>query len=167
MAYSSGKIKIPNVTGNIVITVKAILQKAKNILLEGFTYGGSVYKPVGYVDNTRLSTTGTASTKSGFTATDGYVPCERNVDTIYIKGFDVASATSDGNSNIVFYDENKTELTGTFLYVRSHSYYTLTDEGNGIYKLTVAYSGCKYIRFCLPCANGGANAVITINQPPS
>jgi hypothetical protein len=167
MAYSSGKIKIPNVTGNIVITVKTILAKAKNILLESFTYGGKTYEPVGFLNNTNLSTSGTASTVNGLTATNSYVPCEAKVDTIYLKGFEANNATDNGNTNLIFYDENKTVLTGQFFYVRSHSYATLSDEGNGIFKLTVAYSGCKYVRFNLPCANGGANAVITINQPPA
>ena len=166
MAYSSGKIKIPSVIGNIVITVKTVAAKTKNILLEGFVYNGKTYEPVGFLDNTKLSTSGVESALSGFTATDGYVPCAAGVDTIYIKGFEANSASGNGNTNIVFYDENKTKLTGQYLYVRSHTYNTLSDEGNGVFKLTVAYSGCKYIRFNLPCANGGKKAVITINKAP-
>ena len=166
MAYSSGKIKIPNVTGNIVITVKAIAEKVKNILLESFTYGGVPYDAVDFLDNTKLNTSGGEDALNGSTATKGYVPCTAGVDTIYIKGFQPGTSGTSGYS-IVFYKDVNTWLTGSYFYVRSHSYYTLSDEGDGLYKLTVAYSGCKYIRFNLPCANGGANAVITINQPPS
>ena len=166
MAYSSGKIKIPSVEGNIVITVKTVVSKTKNILLENFVYNGKNYEAIGFLDNTKLSYADEVSHSSGSTTTNGYIPCEAGVDTIYLKGFEANSASGNGSTNIVFCDENKKMLLGQYFYVRTHIYNTLSDEGNGIFKLTVAYPGCKYIRFNLPCANGGKNAVITINKVP-
>ena len=96
--YSNGKISIPNVTGDIVITANAIKSAVNYTDLtkqDGWTWA----------ENARLNSSGTTTTLSGTYSTD-YIPIKQG-DIIYIKGLDIRS-TSNGNATISSFTTNKT-----------------------------------------------------------
>lgn len=75
--YSGGKIAIPRVTGDLVITISAVESgaAASNILTDSFKVGGVSQVAVGYTNGKRLSTsTGVEKDNAGSCVT-GFIPC--------------------------------------------------------------------------------------------
>lgn len=111
-------ITISEVTGNIVINVTTIALEKPLINeipistdVDGNLYVGTNGE-AGYKTGYRLSSSsGGESVANGIEVT-GFIPAKLN-DTLYIKGITIGDG-STGYENIVFYDANKTYITGGY-----------------------------------------------------
>ena len=156
--YSSGKIAIPNVTGNITITATAVASAPVTNILDEY----------GYFNNTRYSLSSTNPDKrvpgDGYCAT-GLIPITKG-DTVKLKGF-----TFTTNAVFVFFNSAQAYIygnkdlstgkstTGTAIGNMSISNdnivtYTYTDNTDS----TIAYIGISG-----HCTDG-ANAFATLNE---
>lgn len=160
--YSNGKITIPYVTGNIVITVVATkLPTYTNHLPISTDASGAVYNGKGFKENTYISS-GNEATKNG-TYTSGFIPCAVG-NTLYFKNVGVQSG-QDGhrfsfyNSSKVFIGLTKTNNTG-------FTGFTYGSDGN-IVSLKIprggATNGTAFVRFCGSYI--GTDSIVTVNEP--
>lgn len=166
--YSGGKIAIPQVTGNLVITISAVESGivAPNILTDSFKVGGVSYSAVGYENNKRLSTSnGVVKDNTGSCVT-GFIPCKRG-SVIRIKPLSAPEFAGIGTTAIVFYNSEKVFSTSSYITTASASAHfancTFEQESSGVYKVTFNNdfnSALKYVRFTIPVADG-ANAYVT------
>lgn len=158
--YSSGKIAIPQVTGNIVITATAV-ESAEVIT--------NLVDSIGITPDVRISlSTGENAEMSGYAA----VGATRDVnslihfsagDVIRVRGFQFPQA-SDGKSAIIFYDSTATRTGGGYIYKDHTSYNAITAVWESDGSLTMTASAETYFRFNAPCSDTSA-VVITRNQP--
>lgn len=189
-AYSSGRISIPAVTGDIVITAvakKNVVYDVTNQVPLSLDYDtDNVYNNgLGYKDGCRISTSAAnyEGTGSGFTLT-GYIPYEVPATglpkPIYVRGLDW---TAEDYCRLYFFGEDKKhiatpQITGNGVGANAlGTYYTLEELDDGYWKLTPiasgstsaiikTYSGAAdtvYIRFSL--RGSGADLIITIDEP--
>lgn len=185
-----GSIKIPAVTGNIVITAQTKYVPVYNVTNQvslSLDYDtDDVYNNgLGYKDGYRISTSAAKyeGTGSGFTLT-GYIPYtvpETGLpQSIYVRGL---NWTTDGNTRFYFFKEDKTYIAGVQITGGGSgknqitTYFDLEELGSDYWKLTPKESGdtsvlnatatdmksTKYIRFSLK--GSGADLIITIDEP--
>lgn len=117
-AYRNGVVSIAAVTGNVVITVTAVLPKV-NQLPTSVDTDGTIYNGTGYKANTRLNSSGTVSTQSGYYTT-GFMPVEEG-DLIEFVNITLDADNSISGYNyqyIAFYDSTKTLLSSCSMYAR-------------------------------------------------
>lgn len=160
--YSNGKIAIPNVTGNIEITVTAIPSAGVENILDKY----------GYYNNTRYSLSSSVANKridqAAYCAT-GLIPVFPG-DIIRLKGFSFTS-----NSVFAFFDTSQTYLFGTNT-VQTGGVGTAATTGETIGNVTIgsdnvaiytytndADNTIAYIGISGLCADG-ANAFATLNE---
>lgn len=157
MPYSSAKIAIPKVTGNIVITATAI-QSAAPI---------NILNTVGYQNNKRISLSSQNADKTvdgtGTVAT-GPIPVSLG-DVVRASGF------SFNKLIIALFDSSDVFLTGNNQMGNGSSQDianigSISIDENGI--LTYIYNEntnnkTAFIRFSGKCTDG-ANAIVTINE---
>lgn len=165
--YSGGKIAIPRVTGNLVITISAVESGATtpNILVDAFKVGGVSKPAVGFTNGKRLSTSNGSEKDNSGTCVTGFIPMTRG-SVIRIKPF-VAPAAADGSTGIAIYKSDKTFIVASNVLVSSSSAHfascTYEQESANVYKikfnddLPTTYA---YVRLTLPIADG-ANAYVT------
>ena len=164
--YSGGKIAIPRVTGNLIITISAVENGvvAPNILTESFKVGGASQAAVGYTNNKRLSTsTGVEKDNTGSCVT-GFIPCKAG-SVIRIRPLSAPSSTGIGTTAVVFYNSEKAMSTSSYILTTSQHFANCTweQESSGVYKVTFNSdfpATYKYVRFTIPVADG-ANAYVT------
>lgn len=166
--YSGGKIAIPRVIGDLVITISAVESgaAASNILTDNFKVGGVSQVAVGYTNGKRLSTsTGVEKDNAGSCVT-GFIPCNAG-SVIRIRPLTAPSDAGVGGTAVVFYDSEKAMNTASYILTTSASsnfaQCTWEQESSNVYKVTF-YSDFpaarKYIRFTIPVADG-ANVYVT------
>ena len=166
--YSGGKIAIPRVTGNLVITISVVESGviAPNILTESFKVGGASNAAVGYTNGKRLSTsTGVEKDNTGSCVT-GFIPCKAG-SVIRIRPLSAPSSAGVGATAVVFYNAEKAMETASYIITSttgSHfSNCTWEQESSDVYKVTFNSDipeKYKYVRFTIPVADG-ANAYVT------
>lgn len=166
--YSGGKIAIPRVTGNLVITISAVESGivAPNILTDSFKVGGVSQAAVGYTNNKRLSTsTGVEKDNTGSCVT-GFIPC-RAGSVIRIRPLAAPSSAGVGATAVVLYKEDKSFATSTYVTTGTIGGHfgncTWEQESSEVFKVTFNNDlpkTYKYIRFTIPIADG-ANAYVT------
>lgn len=164
--YSSGKIAIPNVSGNITITATAVSSAGPTNILDEY----------GYFNNTRYSLSTTNPDKrvaaNGKCAT-GFIPVTKG-DTVRLKGFDFSDS-----SVFIFFNSAQTYLFGANNIHTGGSGTTsnadtpaVTPIGNisisndniATYTYTNdANNNIAYIGISGACADG-ANAFATLNE---
>lgn len=151
-----GEIVIPQATGNITITAKAVTGAPPvNIL--------SVY---GYTNGKRLSgSTGNESDSSG-ACTTGFIPVASG-DIIRIKGFTFAGYP---NAAVVMYSSAQARINNqsdiSTPYTGSSYASGITVSSNGIFEFVYnsdTPAGTAYIKVSATCADG-ANAYATKNE---
>lgn len=158
--YSSGKIAIPQVTGNIVITATAV-ESAEVIT--------NLVDSIGIAPNVRVSlSTGENAEASGFAAVGATKDVNSLIhfsagDVIRVRGFQFPQA-SDGKSLMAFYDSTATRTGGGYIYKDHTSYNAITAVWESDGSVTLTASAETYIRFDAPCSDTSA-VVITRNQP--
>lgn len=161
--YSSGTISIPNVTGDVVITVTT----------SGYN---NIIDTIGYTDGKRLSTSaGTLSNATGYTTT-GFIdltPYVGKGETVVIRtsGVDMRSSTHS-NSTWCYYRANETFVGGGYMNnlgdANTNGAATFDEDGN----MTLTLSGTSYPltstgnrpKLRLAGYGSGANLIVTINE---
>lgn len=151
-----GVIVIPQATGNITITAKAVTGAPPVNILDEY----------GYTNGKRLSgSTGDESDSSG-ACTTGFIPVASG-DIIRIKGFTFAGYP---NATVVFYSSaqarinNQSDISAP--YTGSSYASGITVSSNGIFEFVYnsdTPAGTAYIKVSATCADG-ANAYATKNE---
>ena len=156
ISVSDGVINIASVTGNIVIT--AVAEETTVTIINQIPIStdtdGTVYNKIGYKTNTRINSSGIATTATGVSAT-GFIPA-KNGDKVYLKGMYVQD--SSGYTRLATYDSSKETI--------NVGYYPAqwTDEGNDVYSYTIVDANTAFIRVGTYKTMAGTE-IITINQP--
>lgn len=162
---TDGKIRIGEVTGNVVISAVALaVTDYTNQIPISTDASGTVYNGVGYKADTYL-TSGLEGSRAGI-CTTGFIPCAYG-DIIRFKNCQIQSGQS--NHRFAFYDSTKTMIANmqfntTNLAASSYFDEVYGDDGN-MTQLTVNHnqlSGVAYMRFC--CGYIGEDSVVTINE---
>lgn len=166
--YSGGKIAIPQITGNLVITISAVESGivAPNILADSFKVGGVSHAAVGYENNKSLSTsTGVVKDNTGSCVT-GFIPCKGG-SIIRIRPLSAPSTAGVGATAVVIYNVDKTFVTSTYIIAQTIGTHfgncSWEQESSDVFKVTFDSNypdTYKYIRFTIPVADG-ANAYVT------
>lgn len=166
--YSGGKIAIPQVTGDLVITISTVESGvvAPNILTDSFKVGGASQAAVGYTNGKRLSTTNGAEKDNTGSCVTGFIPCKAD-SVIRIRPLTAPASAGVGATAVVFYNSEKEYATASYILTATSSSHfancTWEQESNEVYKVTfnsdlpTIYA---YVRFTLPIADG-ANAYVT------
>ena len=164
--YSGGKIAIPRVTGNLVITISAVESGivASNILTDSFKVDGVSYSAVGYEKNKRLSTSsGTVKDNTGSCVT-GFIPCKRG-SIVRIRPLSAPSDAGVGATSVVLYNADKSFQTASYIITGTIGGHfgncSWEQESSDVFKVTFNSNfpeTSKYIRFTIP---DGANAYVT------
>lgn len=162
---TDGKIRIGEVTGNVVISAVALaVTDYTNQIPISTDASGTVYNGVGYKADTYLSS-GLEGSRTGI-CTTGFIPCAYG-DIIRFKNCQIQSGQS--SHRFAFYDSTKTMIANmqfntTNLAASSYFDEVYGDDGN-MTQLTVNHnqlSGVAYMRFC--CGYIGEDSVVTINE---
>nr|DAL41874.1 MAG TPA_asm: tyrosine phosphatase family protein [Bacteriophage sp.] len=166
--YSGGKIAIPRVTGNLVITISAVESGvvAPNILVDSFKAGGVSHAAVGYSNGKRLSTGSGVEKDNAGSCVTGFIPC-RAGSVIRIRPLAAPSSSGVGATAVVFYNSEKAMSTASYITTAIASQHfgncTWAQESSDVYKVTFNAdfpATYKYVRFGIPVADG-ANAYVT------
>ena len=157
--YNKGKIAIPNVTGNIVITITAVQQAQENSFPSKFydTDGVTLYDGKGYKSGFRFNSkneevsAGSGDSITGYLDITGY-------NKVTVSGA-VLSETS-GGYKFVFYDANHAVIS-------NDAGFGITPNGvfakEGTADFTIP-ANTKYIRFCVntSCVSGNPPALTVV-----
>ena len=172
--YKDGVIAIPNVTGDLEITVTAVKSAPSytNQIPISTDTDGSIYNGIGYKLDTRLPTSGVPAAASGYLTT-GFIPFAVG-DTIRCNKF-VETSAYQSNAKVIFYNSDKTTIggqSGARIIVDGN--YTLAtpltftppstiyDSGDGVNK---DISAAAYIRLTIGGYNNvAADIICTINE---
>ena len=175
--YKNGTIAIPEVTGDIEITVTAIPSASPytNQIPISTDSDGSVFNDTGYKQDYRITSSGNVTDKaSGGIGTDcfatGFIPVKGG-DVIRFSGAYVEGNNGGGNS--WYYNSEKVKGTLGFTaygWVNNpqatravFKAYDYNDEEQRLYSITLKDNvEAGYMRFTL--IGNGANAVITVNE---
>ena len=149
--YSNGKIAIPNVNGNIVISVTAVPSAPPYTNLADPTSAD-------WAAGCRLNSSGVAvAVESGVDATN-YIACS-NGDVIRIKGLGALtsynSAIYEGTSKTIY---SAAKANACFI---SYEY----DSANDIVTVSTNYANTTYVRFSGILTGTANDVIITKNEP--
>ena len=158
--YNKGKIAIPNVTGNIVITITAVQQAQENAFPSKFydTDGVTLYNGLGYKSGMRFNSASAETSGGSGDSITGYLDITGH-NKVTVSGA-VLSATS-GGYKCVFYDANHT-ITGDNAWsfgITPNGVFA--KDGTGDYTIP---ADAKYMRLCVntACCTGNPPALTTI-----
>lgn len=177
---STGTVVLSNPTGNVTVTVVAVVVKPKydnqiplSIKSDGSQYVGDNGED-GYRVAYRLNSSGAeVAVASGSVNVTGFIPVKKG-DTVYLDGPEI-SLTATGSHNdytyLQFYNSSFThELGGKGTQLGSISYVinNIITDANGF--ITSFYIEDRYNDFTpgymrISAKGVNANAVITVNQP--
>ena len=160
MAYTKGKISIPNVTGNIVITVTAVEMAKENLLTMN---DGKI--------NKRFNATDTESNINGYFITDYFAYSGGGLRIV--KGntnIGNLGTTNYGNCRIGFYGANKTFISAAYIGRSDGNVITgfntdgddLVREDLTTYKGVSDWISVKFIRMTL-ALNNAASAIASVD----
>lgn len=184
--YNDGVITIPNVTGNLEITVTAV-KSALNFINQiplSTDSSGAIYNGgLGYKNGFRLSSSG-AEKENASSFVTGFIPV-RGGDVIRFSGAYIAG--EGGTLNNYMYKADRTHVTGSTTIDGGPVYYNpitpynffvntnkeraralygpmeIDETNKRVLSMTIPNTGeIAYARFTLNVADG-ANAIITIN----
>lgn len=162
--YSNGVITIDTVTGDIVITARALaVTNYTNQIPISTGTDGAVYSGKGYKENTYLSS-GNDGTRSGIYAV-GYIPAKTG-DVIRLKN--VRYESGDSNNRLALYGSDRTMLTNA--QFRGDTIATAFpdaqfDSNGYLTQFTMTHVYCDNMAYFRLCANYiGDDSVITVNE---
>ena len=172
--YKDGVITIPNVTGDLEITVTAVKSAPSytNHIPISTDTDGSIYNSIGYMLNMRLPSNGVPIARNGCLVT-GFIPFSVG-DIIRVNEF-CAITSYQSDAKAVFYKADHTKIAGESAYSLSHSGKytigqplvwtpgtTITDSGSGS---SVNISEAAYFRLSIGGYNDvAADIICTINE---
>lgn len=156
--YNKGKIAIPNVTGNIVITITAVQQAQENSFPSKFydTDGVTLYNGSGYKSGFRFNSQGAETAAGSGDSITGYLDITGH-NKVTVSGA-VLSATSGGHK-YVFYDASHNLISGSGYGIVPNGVFS--KDGTGDYTIP---ANTKYIRFCVntSCVTGNPPALTVV-----
>ena len=156
--YNKGKIAIPNVTGDIVITITAVQQAQENVFPSKFydTDGVTLYDGKGYKSGFRFNSKGEEVSADNRDSITGYLDITGH-NKVTVSGA-VLSHTA-GGYKCVFYDSNHTVISGDLFSTVPNGVFA--KEGTADYTIPAT---TKYIRFCVntSCCTGNPPALTVV-----
>ncbi len=156
--YNKGKIAIPNVTGNIVITITAVQQAQENVFPSKFfeTDGVTLYNGLGYKSGLRFNSTGEETSAASGDSITGYLDITGH-NKVTVSGA-VLSATTGGYKH-VFYDASHNLISGGGFGIVPNGVFA--KDGSGDFEIP---ANTKYIRFCVntSCCTGTPPALTVV-----
>ena len=164
--YKDGVIAIPNVTGDLEITVTAIKSAVPytNLIPTSVAPDGSIYNGIGYKNNTRLRTNGIEEAESANHFATGFIPVTTN-DTLYVKG----CTWDDNYTKWVVYNATMTThghdafFGATTSGVWDKAHLTATDMGDGVTAFVFkSQTNLGMVRLC--AIGNGEDVIITKNE---
>lgn len=169
--YSDGKITIPSVTGDIVITaIASALTTYTNLVPTSIEKDGSIYNGIGYKDGGYLSSSNWNNVGSSTdSVVTGYMPYKLAVDgtapPIYVKGVTVDVAN---HCRFCSYDDNFGTLYGAYGSSGNYAWGTnwqFEQLGTQYYKITPIDTSKvgTYIR--LSAIGTGENLIVSVGEP--
>ena len=158
--YAGGKIAIPQVTGDISITISTVESgaTAPNILTDSFKVNGVSRAAVGYTNGKRLSTSAGSESDNAGSCVTGFIPVNKG-SVVRIRPFTAPVAAGVGATAVVFYNADKTMITSSYITTGLDAAWancTWEQETSDVYKITFSNvaSSYAYIRFTIPTADG-------------
>ena len=141
--YNKGKIAIPNVTGNIVITITAVPQAQENAFPSKFydTDGVTLYDGKGYKSGWRFNSQDAEVSAQAGDSITGYLDITGH-NKVTVSGAVLSQTT--GGHKVVFYDSNHTIIAGDAFGVVPNAVFAKDGTGDD----TIP-ANTKYIRFCV------------------
>ena len=156
--YNKGKIAIPNVTGNIVITITAVQQAQENAFPSKFydTDGVTLYNGLGYKSNRRFNSSDAETSATPGDSITGYLDITGH-NKVTVSGAVLSQTT--GGHKCVFYDSNHTTISGGAYGVAPNGVFA--KDGSGDFAIP---ENTKYIRFCVntSCCTGTPPALTVV-----
>lgn len=156
--YNKGKIAIPNVTGDIVITITAVQQAQENSFPSKFydTDGVTLYNGKGYKSGFRFNSASDETSGTSNDSITGYLDITGH-NKVTVSGA-VLSATTGGHK-YVFYDSNHTVISGSGYGIAPNGVFS--KDGKGDFEIP---ANTKYMRFCVhtSCASGNPPALTVV-----
>jgi hypothetical protein len=148
-AYNNGQISITNVTGNVIITIKAKLHEnfTNQIPISIALDSNSVYNGKGYKEDTYITSAGTDNSKSGYYST-GLIPAVKG-DVIRLEDFGFVK--EDEYSRFCFYNANKEYIMILGADNLVDSFKSVYDNNNHLIEFTLGTSYANdmaYFRIC-------------------
>ena len=157
--YNKGKIAIPNVTGNIVITITAVPQAQENAFPSKFydTDGVTLYNGLGYKSGWRFNSSYAETAGASGDSITGYLDIT-GFNKVTVSGA-VMSETSSGYKYI-FYDANHTVINHDAGYGKAPNG-VFAKNVTGDFKIP---ANTKYMRFCVntSCCEGTPPALTVV-----
>lgn len=171
--YKDGIISIPEVTGDIVITAKAVAQAPKytNVVLAAVNDKGA---SMPYQDNYNLSSSGAPQSDNDGHVTTGFIPLAGNVTNhVYrIAGSGIEFSKSDTFSRVAWYDANFALLKAVMPAERidSSQWFPVSiEEANTAMTFRPTESSTNVptsaAYFRVSAKGKGANLIITLDEP--
>ena len=158
--YNKGKIAIPNVTGDIVITITAVQQAQENAFPSKFydTDGVTLYDGKGYKSGFRFNSSNVETSAPDGNSITGYLDIT-GYNKVTVSGA-VLSETNGGNK-CVFYDANHTAIGGNEWSFGITPNGVFSKNGTGDYTIP---ANTKYMRFCVntSCCTGTPPALTVV-----
>lgn len=156
--YNKGKIAIPNVTGDIVITITAVQQAQENSFPSKFydTDGVTLYNGSGYKSGFRFNSKDEEVSATSGDSITGYLDITGH-NKVTVSGAVLSAST--GGFKCVFYDDSHTVISGDAFGVVPNGVYT--KDGTGDFTIP---ENTKYMRFCVntSCCTGNPPALTVV-----
>ena len=156
--YTKGKIAIPNVTGDIVITITAVQQAQENSFPSKFydTDGVTLYNGLGYKSKMRFNSASAETSGASNDSITGYLDITGH-NKVTVSGAVLSHTT--GGHKYVFYDASHNLISGSGYGIAPNGVFA--KDGTGDFEIP---SNTKYIRFCVntSCATGNPPALTVV-----
>ena len=179
-----GDVKMLHINGTLMWQVEATPTYTNQVPISEDTTAGSIFNDVGYIENKRLSSSGSLSSSAqNGSVTTGFIPFPNGDKTVIrIKGVEWLDAKSikDGHYYILFYGADKKVLTqGTYISSGGWDGFShvmnATKDANGVQTVTfnqtygtsnswlqAVRNNAKYIR--ITAYGKGADFIVTIDE---
>ena len=158
--YTKGKIAIPQVTGDIVITITAVQQAQENVFPSKFydTDGVTLYNGSGYKTSYRFNSSNVETSAPAGNSITGYLDITGH-NKVTVSGA-VLSETNGGNK-CVFYDATHTAISGNEWSFSITPNGVFAKDGTGDYTIP---ADAKYMRLCVntSCCTGTPPALTIV-----
>lgn len=156
--YNKGKIAIPNVTGDIIITITAVQQAQENAFPSKFfeTDGVTLYNGLGYKSGFRFNSTSVETSADANDSITGYLDITGH-NKVTVSGAVLSQTT--GGHKYVFYDSNHNLISGEGYGIVPNGVFA--KDGSGDFEIP---ANTKYMRFCVntSCCTGTPPALTVV-----